>query len=384
MESLMYAASPCGRIMKTRTRYDAFVPAPLPPALSWNGAVRETIEQAGESLSRFTRKIEDRPDFMELVLRVDALHAAGAEGAQCTLRKLFEAEAGGGRSAAGARLGINYVAAFNHARERLSELPLSLRLIREIHYVLADGVAEPRTTPGYFRTSQNWIGPAGCSLNEARFVPPPPEEMRELLHNWEQYIHMVDDTPALARVAIAHYQLLTLHPFLALNLALAALTVNYVLWQTRLTDTPTAIVGAFAARRAPEFVDQALELSRTGAWDKWLLYYTTGLMRAAIESSEALRRFRNVTAEDDATLDRTQADGATRRAAELLRQHPAISPHSMAEAAGLSLTEAQNAIERLSDLGLAEWRDGGVTVAPRIIAALEPQGVDTRRYGVFF
>jgi len=385
MESSQFTTSTCGRVIRTRTQYDAFVPAPLPPTFDWNGAVRETIEQAGDSLSRFTRNVEDDPDFLELLLRVDACHAAQAEGVACTLTGLFQAGASGAPADAGTRLAQNYIAAFKHTRERLHELPLSLRLVRETHCVLADGVVEPRLTPGYFRTSQNWLGPAGCSLAEATFVPPPPDEMRELLRNWEQYIHTVDETPVLARIAIAHYQLLTLHPFLALNVALSTLVINVVLWQTGLAGTPVPLTGAFVGRSAPQFLERMLDLSRTGAWEKWLLYYATGLMRAAVALGEARRRFNSVVIADNETLNRQQVDGAARRIAMLLRGQPAQSVARLAAGADLRPTATLDAVDRLAALGLVERHPAtGVVMAPRIISAVEPPAMSPLDYGLFF
>ena len=307
MDSHLFAASPCGRVIRTRTRYDAFVPSPLPPDLHWNEVVRESIEQAGASLNGFIQNVRERAGFADLLLRVDALHAAKAEGATCTLAALFEAEAAGTPPERDVRLGLNYVAAFEHARARSDELPLSLRLVREMHYVLADGVAEPRSTPGYFRTSQNWLGPAGCSLDEAAFVPPPPRELRDLLHNWEQYLYAVDNTPAIARTAIAHYQLLALHPFLTLNVALGALAATFILQHTGIAGTPTALAGAFVARRSVEFIERLLDLARTGEWEKWLLFYACGLANAALGAGD----------------DAAPAEGRGRRPRRAARPRPA-------------------------------------------------------------
>jgi len=353
--------------------------------LEWNGAVREVIEQAGDAMSGLARDVEDRADFLELLLRVDACHAAQAEGAACTPAGLFEAEASVARSDAGTRLALNYVAAFKHGCERMHELPLSLRLVRELHYVLADGVAEPRTTPGYFRKSQNWLGPEGCSLTEASFVPPPPDEMRDLLYNWEQYIHTADETPVLARIAIAHYQLLTLHPFLTLNVSLATLVINFVMWQMGFAGIPMPLAGAFAARSAPQFLERVMDLSRTGAWEKWLLYYATGMTLAAVALGETRRRFNGAAIADNETMNRHEVDGAPRRMVELLRSRPVRSMAELAGAAGLSLEDTVDAVRRLAALGLVERHPAtGLVMAPRIMSAMEPQGKSSLDYGLFF
>ncbi|MCK9355984.1 MAG: Fic family protein [Dehalococcoidia bacterium] len=385
MDSRLFSASPCGRVIRTRTRYDAFVPSPLPPNLCWNEVVRESIEQAGASLNGFIQHVRERAGFADLLLCVDALHAARAEGATCTLAALFEAEAAGTPPQRDVRLGLNYVAAFEHARARLDELPLSLRLVREMHYVLADGVAEPRSTPGYFRTSQNWLGPAGCSLGEAALVPPPPGELRDLLYNWEQYLHTVDNTPAIARTAIAHYQLLALHPFLTLNVALGALAATFILQHTGVAGTPTALLGAFAARRSTEFIERLLDLARTGEWEKWLLFYACGLANAALGAGDVLHRLKDVTGTHDALLVRGRAEDSTRRAAELLREHPAMSLNVLADGLNLAPSDALEVVERLTALGIADWHPAtGVVMAPAIIGALELKDKSPLDYGVFF
>ena len=204
MDSFLFAASPSGRVLHTRTGYDAFVPDPLPPRLSLQTHTMSALSRASCAIGTFRGQtsVEDSPHFEALLLRRDAVSAARIGGQRLDIAELLTAEATGAPESHGARLGLNYIRAFEHAR--LEELPLSLRFVRELHSLLLDGVADIRSMPGEFRRSQNWLGPAGCTPPNAVFVPPPVAEMRELLHNWESYLHESSELPPLVRVALAH------------------------------------------------------------------------------------------------------------------------------------------------------------------------------------
>src|SRR6266403_2876027 len=212
------ASAPPGRRVRCAGGYTAFVPNPLPPELEWTPTLVRALSDADRLIGRLAGEGGRLPNPHLLIrpfIRREAVLSSRIEGTRATLGQLLAAEAGAAvdRSPADLREVANYVVALEHGVERLRTLPLSLRLVRELHQRLMRGARGDAATPGGFRRSQNWIGPAGCTLAEATFVPPPPDRLMECLGAWEEFLH--DDTlPPLVHAALAHSQFEAIHPFL--------------------------------------------------------------------------------------------------------------------------------------------------------------------------
>jgi Fic family protein len=210
-----------GRYVSQSTGYRAFLPAPLPPDPPFRieGELQSLLSRADRALGRLDGSIQTLPNpdlFVFMYVRKEAVLSSQIEGTQSSLQDLLAAEA---RMLSPDRPRdveevVNYVAAMNHGLARLRELPLSVRLVREIHAELPRGVRGGRLTPGELRTSQNWIGPGGCSLREAVFVPPPPHEVPGALGALESFLHSASALPQLVQIGLAHAQFETIHPFL--------------------------------------------------------------------------------------------------------------------------------------------------------------------------
>ncbi|MBN1152993.1 MAG: Fic family protein, partial [Dehalococcoidia bacterium] len=212
MDSTTFSASPYGRIVHTRTGYDAFVPNPLPPPVSWTNGLAASLERASSSLASLAGSpVCSDGLHLPLLLARDALGGVRSEGKRLTMAAYLEESATNSHTPAG-RLTANYIAAIGHGRNRFDELPLSLRLLKELHFLLVSGVVDPRTTPGEFRRSQNWLGSPGCTLSSATFVPPPQYEMQALLDKWERFLHEENDLPVLIRLSWAHFQYMVIQP----------------------------------------------------------------------------------------------------------------------------------------------------------------------------
>ncbi|MEM7792700.1 MAG: Fic/DOC family N-terminal domain-containing protein, partial [Verrucomicrobiota bacterium] len=186
--------------------------------MDWKPAIITKLSQADQLLGRLSGEARRMPNPHILIrpfIRREAVYSSRIEGTQATLGELLAAEAGAEveRSPDDLREVANYVSALEHGLRRLQEIPLSLRLIREMHAILMGGVRGENATPGAFRTSQNWIGTAGCTLKEAKYVPPPPDALGDCLRDWEAFLHN-SEQPTLITCALMHYQFEAIHPFL--------------------------------------------------------------------------------------------------------------------------------------------------------------------------
>ena len=214
----MTSSQPHGRTIRDSSGYAAFLPAPLPPLIAWDRALVADLSAADRAIGRLAgegRRLRNPHLFIKPFVHREAVLSSRIEGTRTTLGELLVAAAGGtfGRAPADLEEVANYVAALEHGLERLSSLPLSLRLIRELHERLMRGVRGDTALPGEFRHSQNWIGPPGCSLSEAMYVPPPPAELMACLDPFERFLHD-DSLPPLVHAGLAHAQFEAIHPFL--------------------------------------------------------------------------------------------------------------------------------------------------------------------------
>ena len=207
-----------GRRVLCSGGYRAFVPAPLPPRIEWSAGLASRLSEADRAIGRLAgegRRLPNPHLLLRPFIRREAVLSSRIEGTQATLGELLAAEAGVvvERSPADLREVANYVVALEEGLESLRDLPLSLRLVRELHGKLMHGVRGDAATPGEFRRSQNWIGPPGCTLTDAVYVPPPADRLMECLGSWEKFLHD-DSLPPLVHAALAHAQFEAIHPFL--------------------------------------------------------------------------------------------------------------------------------------------------------------------------
>ena len=229
-------AGRAGRYITQLTGYRAFIPATLPPdpALRLEGGLQSALAEASLALGRLDGSVLTLPNpdlFVFMYVRKEAVLSSQIEGTQSSLQDVLAAEARifSPDRPSDVREVLNYIDAMNHGLERLTELPVSVRLIREIHERLLRGVRGSGLTPGELRRSQNWIGPGGCTLNEATFVPPPPDAVPQALSDLERFIHGDDHLPLLVKIGLAHAQFETIHPFLDGNGRVGRLLIAFLL-----------------------------------------------------------------------------------------------------------------------------------------------------------
>ncbi|HEY2328976.1 MAG TPA: Fic family protein [Verrucomicrobiae bacterium] len=337
--------------------YAAFVPAPLPPKLDWTPRLIRVLSDADRLIGKLAgegRRLPNPHILMRPFLQREAVLSSKIEGTQATLGELLAAEAGVAvdRSPDDLREVGNYVVALEHGIVRLKELPLCVRIIRELHEKLMTGVRGQQATPGRFRKIQNWIGKPGSTLATASFVPPPPDDVEICLAALEKFLHE-SDLPPLVTIALAHYQFEAIHPFLDGNGRVGRLLITLFLIERQILPTPLLYLSAFfeAARR--DYYDGLRGISERGEWNEWLEYFLQGVARM---SEDALSRAARINSKLIEWQKKVAGDStnAPLRVVELLAANPFITAKGAAEKLGVAFTTAQRAIERLERLGIVK------------------------------
>jgi Fic family protein len=333
----------------------ALLPDPLPPSLEWSLGLVRALSDADRAIGRLAGESGRLPNphlLLRPFLRREAVLSSRIEGTQATLGELLAAEAGAAVERAPEDLHEvgNYVSALEFGVERLKSLPLSLRLVRELHAHLMAGVRGGHATPGEFRRSQNWIGPAGCTLANASYVPPPPAELPAVLGAWEGFLH--DRTlPPLVHAALCHYQFEAIHPFLDGNGRIGRLLVTLLLVERGILPTPLLYLSAFFEATRQEYYDRLLAVSARGAWEEWLGYFLNGVARQAEDALSRAERINGLLG-----AWRLAAAGspskATTALVDRLAENPFWTVTRAAERLGVAYTTAQRAVEKLVALSI--------------------------------
>lgn len=286
-----------GRYVRQSTGYRAFIPAPLPPnpPVVLTGTLQALLSEADRAVGRLDGSIHTLPNpdlFVFMYVRKEAVLSSQIEGTQSSLQDLLAAEAqifAPGRPRDVAEV-INYVNAMNYGLGRLAELPVSVRLIREIHEKLLTGVRGAQMAPGELRRSQNWIGPGGSTLAEASFVPPPPQEIPEALSALERFLHEEDDIPVLIKVGLAHAQFETIHPFLDGNGRVGRLLIAFLLCERKVLEKPVLYLSHYFKRFRAEYYDRLQAIRDNGDWEGWLAFFLKGVTDVSNQATETARR----------------------------------------------------------------------------------------------
>ncbi|MBI5473065.1 MAG: Fic family protein [Ignavibacteriae bacterium] len=314
-------------------------------------------------------------------VRREAVLSSRIEGTQASLSDLVFFEASGESSAevSDVREVANYVHALEFGLKRLDKLPLSLRLMKEMHSRLMKGVRGETLTPGEFRRSQNWIGPPGCTLTDAVYVPPPVDEMKQSLDAFEKYLHASSNLPPLIRLALIHYQFEAIHPFLDGNGRVGRLLMTLILCSEGLLPQPLLYLSAYFERHRAEYYRHLLAVSQTGAWNAWIEFFLTGV---AEQSQDAIQRTQKLLGLWKRYRERLRAVRSSPTMLELVEHlfsSPAISVSQAASRLKVTYPSAQKAIERLVEMNILKEATGRlrnkVYVAREILRVAEAESV---------
>lgn len=344
-----------GRYIKQSTGYSAFIPAPLPPAdaLRYDDEMLSLISRADRALGRLDGSIQTLPDadlFVFMYVRKEAVLSSQIEGTQSSLNDLLEAEAKilSPHRPRDVDEVLNYVNAMNYGIKRLAELPFSIRLTKEIHARLLEGVRGAKCEPGEVRRSQNWIGPSGCTLTEATFVPPPPSELAQALSDLEKFVHAKDAMPALVKIGLIHAQFETIHPFLDGNGRMGRLLISFLLFQSEILLKPVLYLSHYFKQHRQRYYDLLQNVRDNGDWEIWLKFFLTAVSEVSLEATEtarqivALREHHRRCIVD--SFGRATANGLT--VLESLYSQPIIMVKNIANMTGVSFTAANKLMNR--------------------------------------
>lgn len=354
-----------GRYVKQPTGYQAFVPSVLPPnpSIAYDEEFLEVLSRADRAVGRLDGCAETLPNselFVFMYIRKEAVLSSQIEGTEASLMDVLEFEASS-REATSQDVGdvFNYVAAMKHGLARLKALPLSLRLIREIHSKLLLGVRGANYA-GEFRDKQNWIGSPGSLLKDALFVPPAPHDMLAALGNLEKFLHDDAPMPYLVRAGIAHAQFETIHPFVDGNGRLGRLLITFMLCEHKILRKPLLYLSYFFKRNQAEYYDRLQAVRDSGQWENWLKFFLRGVGEVAEEATTTARKIVQLR-EQHRKLVTDNLGRSTGRALNLLEhlyRQPVVSVASIGEVCGVTFQGASDIAKQFSSLGVLKETTG--------------------------
>ena len=358
MTPSLSASQRAGRYVQQLTGYRAFVPAPLPPDpdVEFDGELRTLLSQADRDIARLDAiaALLPNPDlFVAMYVRHEAVLSSQIEGTQSTLEDVLAFEAHATTAHDGPRdvdEVVTYVRAMNHGLARLAELPLSLRLLREIHAKLMHEVRGGEKSPGEFRTSQNWIGATGSTLATASFVPPPPHELMSALGALETFLHQGKTTvPLLIRCGLAHAQFETIHPFLDGNGRVGRLLITLMLCEEQALSRPLLYLSVFLKAHRAEYYDRLTAIRQQGHWEPWLKFFLRGVSQTA---RAATRTAHDIIAMREAHRTALIKNPKALKLLDSLFQQPMVSPNRIAAIVGCT---HPTAVKLARDLEARGW-----------------------------
>ncbi|MDR3536024.1 MAG: Fic family protein [Acetobacteraceae bacterium] len=341
--------------------YRAFIPAPLPPSppIRFDGPLQAQLSRADLALGRLAGSIDTLPNpdlFVFMYVRKEAVLSSQIEGTQSSLQDVLSAEAQvlDPLQPRDVDEVLNYVAAMNLGLDRLATLPVSVRLFWEIHARLLHGVRGSRLTPGELRTSQNWIGPGGCTPNEASFVPPPPHEVPNALGALEQFLHADDSLPLLVKIGLAHAQFETIHPFLDGNGRVGRLLITLLLCEKQVLQKPVLYLSHYFKRHRQLYYDHLQAIRDTGDFEAWLDFFLTGVTEVSLEAATTARRILLLREQHRSLIAERlgYAAGNGHRTLEHLFEHPIVSVNQIRDLTGTTYPAANQLVERLAEAGI--------------------------------
>jgi Fic family protein len=373
-----FSANSPGRLLSTEGDGLAFVPDPLPDRLQLDSAVTHLLaaaEHATGRLSGVASRLMNPYLVGSPLLYREAILSSRIEGTVTSPEQLVlldtAAPTDSPEQLADTREVRNYVRAMEHGLA--SQLPLSKRLVQELHGVLMDGVRGGRERPGEFRTIQNFVGRGSDTLATARFVPPPVPEMHECLNALEARIHRDDDElPYLVKVALAHYQFEAIHPFRDGNGRVGRLLIPLMLVRVERLSQPVLYLSAYLERNRQEYMDLLLSVSREGAWLQWVAFFLRGVEESATESINQAFGLLKLRDDYHDRLRDSRSFGQLQQLVDDLFMMPSTTIASAANKLGISLTTASSYIDKLVKVGVLHESTGRrwsrAFIAPGILA----------------
>jgi cell filamentation protein, protein adenylyltransferase len=341
-----------GIVAPSLDRVLCFQPHPLPPRLSLDMETGVILSQADHALGKLSGTGRMLPNPHLLIapfLRREAILSSKIEGTVASAREIaaFEIDPEREPRKSDVREVNNYILALKYGLQRLQELPISLRLIRELHAHLMRGVRGSDRHPGNFRTTQNWIASRGSPVEQARYVPPPVPNMHNALDELEKFIHAPAERPPLIDVALIHYQFEAIHPFEDGNGRIGRLLISLLLCERDLLSEPLLYLSAYFDRHHKEYADLLLAISQKNAWIDWIRFFLRGIIeqtqdaeRRCVKLLELLKTYRR-------RVQKVNAPALGLKLVDHLFEQPLITVPRAQELLGVTYRAAKNNLDKL-------------------------------------
>ena len=372
MDETMFAQDSPGRLTpigRGASKYRAYIPNTLPPHLQLDADTLLLLSRADQSMGQLAgvgHFVKNSALLIKPLVRREAVLSSQIEGTQSGLDDLYRYEADqllfparkGSADNEDVHEVLNYVIALEYGVHRLESLPVSTRLIRELHRHLMKGVRGEQATPGELRTTQNWIGPAGCTLNEATYVPPPVEAMMEAMGDVEKYIHASPEYPQLIRLALVHYQFEAIHPFVDGNGRVGRLLLALLAVQWNLLPSPLLYLSAYFDRNRDAYYHLLLGVSTRGEWLEWIRFFLSAVVNESYDTLNRLRALQDLRDSWHLQLEsQPRTSALTLRLADSLMEQPFVTVPAAAKLLGVTYRTAQLHVDRLQQEGILKPRD---------------------------
>ena len=354
-----------GRFAKQPQGHESFIPEPLPPQppIEFSTEMLAMLSAADQALGRLDGVIQTIPNadlFVAMYVRREAVLSSQIEGTQSTLDDLLVADLEPSTPGLPDDVEevLNYVRAMNYGLDRLSSLPLSTRLIREIHAELLRSGRGALRSPGEFRNDQNWIGPDGAPIERATFIPPPVGEMHKALGDFERFLHKETELPALIHVGLAHAQFETIHPFTDGNGRVGRLLITFLLAHRGALHRPLLYLSHYLRRNRAEYYDRLMAVRLRGDWEGWLRFFLIGVSETATEATATAQSILDLR-ERHRELVGQKAGVNGMRLHDLLFDRPLVNVNLVKDKLGVSFATANGLVKSFEEIGLLTEITGG-------------------------
>ena len=339
--------------------FNSFVPAVLPPnpPIELNNEIVEILVKANRQitlLEGISSRIPNIDLFISMYVRKEALMSSQIEGTQATLEDVLDPMLENNTNRPVGDV-VNYIKATDFAINRLKELPLCNRLIKEAHKVLLAGVRGQNKCPGEFRHSQNWIGGAGSTLQNARYIPPSVEDMQQAMSDLEKYINAEDNLDVLIRAGLIHYQFETIHPFLDGNGRIGRLLITLFLMEQNVLTTPALYISYFLKKNRIEYYDRMSEVRLKGNYEQWIKFFLEAVYESAKDAVETIDKLTALHYKNCAkitNLGRRAKNGM--RVFEYLESNPIIEIKKTSQELDIAFNTISSVIKDLINIGVLE------------------------------
>jgi Fic family protein len=349
-----------GRYVKQAGGYSVFIPNPLPPnpPIKFDEELLSLLSDADRSLARLDGIITVLPNpdmFLGMYVKKEALLSSQIEGTQASLEGVleFEADLTPKDNIEDIKEVVNYIKALNYGIDRLNDLPMSLRLIKEIHKILIEGTRGGSKTLGEFRKTQNWIGSIGASLNEATFVPPPPDVVLPSMSALENFFYKHENIPPLTKIALIHAQFETIHPFLDGNGRVGRLLITFYLYWKKILSKPVLYLSYYLKKHKNEYYDLLMRVRTDGLWEDWIKFFLERVKESSIESANTARDIINLKESITSKLYGSSISSIyAAKLIDLLFEKPLIEVNDLVKTYKISRESANELVNRFEQIGI--------------------------------